>query len=70
MDNERFSEVIRHPMHRDLGVDAIASRDREGRLSMSVGERAINPAGMLHGGVIYLLCDVCAYAGLLSVLDS
>lgn len=38
-------------------------------MSVTIGENALNPGGRLHGGVIYLLCDVCAYGGLASLMD-
>jgi len=28
-----------------------------------------NPAGLLHGGLLYALCDVAAYCALLSIID-
>ncbi|WP_353247706.1 PaaI family thioesterase [Salinisphaera sp. T31B1] len=67
--NRRLEQVIAHPLHRHLGIDTIESDDGRARLSIVVGETTVNPAGVLHGGVLYLLCDVCAYAGLLSRLD-
>lgn len=70
MTDERLEAVIAHPLHRDLGIETIDSQEGGGRFEIVVGERAVNPAGAFHGGVLYLLCDVCAYAGLLSTLDA
>jgi len=64
----RLQKVMDLELHRFLGVSDLASHEGRGTLSFVVGSRTANPAGMLHGGVVYLLCDVCAYAGLLSVL--
>ena len=69
MMNERLKTVIRHPLHRHLGVNGIKSESGHGEIVLTITENAVNPAGFFHGGVIYLLCDVCAYGGLLSLLD-
>lgn len=67
--NERLNKIIQHPLHQSLGIESITSEDGTGAFSLKVNEHALNPGGMLHGGVLYLLCDVCAYAGLLSLMD-
>lgn len=64
----RLQSVVNHPLHQALGVRGIDSAEGEGRLEFVAEGLTINPAGMLHGGVIYTLADVCAYAGLLSRL--
>jgi len=56
-------------LHQYLGVARIASDQGRGSISIVVKESSMNPAGFLHGGVLYALCDVCAYAGLLSRLE-
>ncbi|MDA8138653.1 MAG: PaaI family thioesterase [Desulfobacteraceae bacterium] len=68
--NERVNQVQNLPLHRYLGVGEIDSADGKATFSVVVTERILNPAGALHGGVIYMFCDICAYAGLLSILDS
>ncbi len=65
---ERILQVIHHPLHRHLGVTDAHSENGQGSFTFTVGDATVNPAGALHGGVVYLLCDVCAYLGLLSVL--
>lgn len=67
--NSRIKKVQNLPLHKHLGVGHIESADGKGRFTISVTDQVLNPAGVLHGGVIYVLCDVCAYAGLLSILD-
>lgn len=67
--NQRVQKIIDHPLHQYLGVRSISSREGAGTLSIDVSKNVLNPAGAFHGGVIYILCDVCAYAGLLSLLD-
>lgn len=64
----RLDMVRNLPLHQYMGVTQLSAREGKGRLEFVVGENNINPAGVLHGGVIYTLCDVCAYAGLLSLL--
>lgn len=67
--NPRLQQVIDHPLHQHLGIRDIHAGDGEASFSVEVGPNALNPAGSFHGGVLYLLCDVCAYAGLLSRLE-
>jgi uncharacterized protein (TIGR00369 family) len=66
--NERLKAVIEHPLHKYLGISDVESKEGRGALTFTANEKFINPAGVLHGGVIYLLCDVCAYAGILSII--
>ncbi|MBY8964893.1 PaaI family thioesterase [Algiphilus sp.] len=66
---ERLELVRTLPLHQQLGMTEINSEEGRGDLRFEVQQNQLNPAGMLHGGVLYTLCDVCAYAGLLSVLD-
>ena len=66
----RIERVAAHPLHRQLGMRDVSSVAGCGALSITVDAHSLNPGGMLHGGVLYLLCDVCAYVGLLSRLDA
>lgn len=68
--DERLLKIIEHPLHKFLGVTSIKSESGKGKLSVKINEKTINPAGAFHGGVIYVLCDVCAYCGLLSLIDN
>ncbi len=68
--NPRLKKVIDHPLHQSLGITSIDAENGNGRFTITIGDSALNPFGALHGGVVYLLCDVCAYAGLLSVMES
>ena len=67
--NARLDRVRALPLHRDLGVQRITSDDGSATLHFTVTDYTVNPAGALHGGVLYTLCDVCAYAALLGVID-
>ena len=65
----RLRKVLDHPLHQFLGVADISSEDGQGEIRIKVGEELVNPAGLFHGGVVYVLSDVCAYAGLLNLLS-
>ncbi len=67
--NPRLRKVLDHPLHKFLGVADISSDDGRGEIRIKVSEELVNPAGLFHGGVVYVLSDVCAYAGLLSLLE-
>lgn len=65
---QRLDKIINHPLHVYLGVTGITSDQGRGAFDIVAKGPLINAAGVLHGGVVYALCDVCAYAGLLSLL--
>ena len=62
----RLAPLIDHPLHRLLGLEACRSHDGAGHLAITVSAINSSPAGGLHGGVVYLLTDVCAMLGLMS----
>jgi uncharacterized protein (TIGR00369 family) len=64
----RLQPLIDHPLHRLLGAQEWQSREGAGHLSIEVSALISSPAGGLHGGVVYLLSDVCAMVGLMSRL--
>jgi uncharacterized protein (TIGR00369 family) len=66
----RLQPLIDHPLGRLLGVHAFRSHAGEGHLALTVSALSSSPAGGLHGGVVYLLADVCAMVGLLSRLPA
>ena len=66
----RLQPLIDQPLHRLLGLQEIESRDGAGHLAIEVCAVKSSPAGGLHGGVVYLLSDVCAMVGLLSRLPA
>lgn len=55
-------------MHRFMGLQALDANEGTATMTVRGSGDAINPAGVLHGGVIYTLADVCAYAALVSLL--
>ena len=66
----RLAPLIDHPLPRLLGLEACRSHDGEGHLAITVSAINSSPAGGLHGGVVYLLSDVCAMVGLMSRLPA
>ena len=68
--SERLDKVRELPLHIYLGAEEITTELGNGRIRAIVNKNAVNPAGMLHGGTLYTLSDVCAYVGLLSILTS
>lgn len=66
--SDRLAAVRALPLHRDLGVTGIEAADGVATLCFTVNRYTVNPAGALHGGVLYTLCDVAAYSALLSRL--
>lgn len=55
-------------LHRHLGIGPIHAQHGHAHFEITVGEALLNPAGALHGGVIYSLCDVACYCALLTLL--
>lgn len=55
-------------MHVFMGLESLTAGEGKATMTLRVGGDAINPAGVLHGGVIYALADVCAYAALVSAI--
>lgn len=65
----RVRKAVDRELHKNLGMNPISSEDGVGIITIKLEEYALNPHGVFHGGIIYLICDVCAYFGLLSILD-
>ena len=69
MTNSRLAAVIQHPYHQYLGLTDFDSKNGRGKLRLMVSKKLINPAGALHGGVVYAVLDVVAYTALCSQLS-
>ena len=65
---QRIQLIKDNCFHQYIGIEEISSQSGEGLLSFTVGDSVLNPNGKLHGGIFYALSDVCAYAGLVSLL--
>lgn len=60
--------VLRHRFHRDCGL-TLVERDGDGAVCrFAVNDYTVNPAGMLHGGILYAMMDVTAYLAVLPTL--
>ncbi len=67
--NSKITDNLELPLHKQLGIESIQSESGQASFSITLNEHGLNPRGSLHGGIVYLLCDVCAYSALVSVLD-
>ena len=69
MNTAELDRVRQLPLHDSWGIRNIQSREGQSEVIVEVTEDMLNPADMLHGGLIYALCDVAAYTALLSQID-
>lgn len=65
---EVLPQVQALALHRHLGIGPIHAAHGRAHFEVRAGEALLNPAGSLHGGVIYTLCDVACYCALLTQL--
>ena len=69
MNQAELDRVRQLPLHYSWGIRDIQSQKGLSEVLVEVTEDMRNPAHMLHGGLIYALCDVAAYTALLSRID-
>ena len=69
MNQNELDKVRSWPLHHLWGVQSIHALDGRSEISVQVNESMSNPAGTMHGGLIYALTDVAAYTALLSVVE-
>ena len=69
MNQNELEKVRSWPLHHSWGVQSIHALDGRSEISVQVNESMSNPAGTMHGGLIYALTDVAAYTALLSVVE-
>lgn len=70
MQNLKLETVKAHPYHQYLDLEDFNSNEGTGSLTLKVSDKHINPAGVLHGGVVYSVLDVVSYIALLSKLTA
>ncbi len=58
------------PLNKFLGVTVGEYGNGNGEMRVRVNENIINPAGAVHGGVYYILCDMTATLAFSTALDS
>lgn len=61
----RVQAVLDIPLHRFLGMQLRDPDDPSSGIWFPVDSPTLNPAAMLHGGVIYTVLDVAAFLALL-----
>ena len=61
----RVQSVLDIPLHRFLGVSLADPDEPAAGIVFSVGDAAVNNAGVLHGGIVTALLDVACYLALL-----
>ena len=62
-------EYGRFPLGTYLSVTVDDERPGEAEASIDVGERHLNPNGVVHGGVVFTLVDTAMGRATMSVLD-
>jgi uncharacterized protein (TIGR00369 family) len=66
----RVRTVLDIALHRFLGIALLDPDNPAAGIGLSVGEAAVNNAGVLHGGIATALLDVASYLALLPHLGS
>lgn len=64
----RLEAVRQLPLHQALGLRSLQADAGEAELTFAADEPLLGPSGALHGGLLYVFCDVAAYAATLSLL--
>jgi uncharacterized protein (TIGR00369 family) len=65
---DRLDQVMGVPVISFLGVEVAEADDPAGGLRLSITDRAVNAAGVLHGGVVATLLDLASYLAVLPQL--
>jgi uncharacterized protein (TIGR00369 family) len=55
-------------LHQHLGLRLLEAQDGRSALELPVSSAVANPMNVLHGGILYTVCDVAAYAALVTLL--
>ena len=66
----RVQAVLDIPLHRFLEVSLRDERDASAGIRFPVGPATLNPAQLLHGGIVYALLDVASFLALLPSLSA
>lgn len=70
MDEARIAQILRHPLHRAMGLHDLQAEDGRAWFEVQVGADMVNAAGMLHGGIVYTLADLCCLAAVSTQLPA
>lgn len=68
MQHPHVAQVEALPYHRYLGLRVLESSEGRGKLELPITEANANAMNVLHGGVLYTVCDVASYLALVSLL--
>jgi uncharacterized protein (TIGR00369 family) len=68
MQHPQLALVRELPLHKHLGVRVLDSSDGQSLVELPVSAVSANPSNVLHGGIIYTVCDIAAYVALLTML--
>lgn len=64
-DLRAVEQVLALPLHRLLELHLVDPDDPAAGVALEVGEHSVNPAGVLHGGLVPLLLDVACFLAVL-----
>jgi uncharacterized protein (TIGR00369 family) len=69
MNQHELDKLKSFSLHLSWGLQSLQATEGRSNLIVHVSDEMMNPAGYMHGGIMYALCDVAAYSALLSVVD-
>lgn len=64
-----IEESLSIPFHRFLGIEVVSFGAGHGEIHMPVTDNVRNLTGAVHGGIYYVLCDICCTLAFLTVLS-
>jgi|SRR5690554_814967 len=62
--------ILGHPLHRACDLELVHSTDGRAEIRFAVNDFAVNPAGALHGGILYAMMDVACFFAVISQLQA
>ncbi|MDZ4760917.1 MAG: PaaI family thioesterase [Alphaproteobacteria bacterium] len=68
-NHPHFPPLMAFALHRFIGVDCVDAREGAARFTFVVTDAMLTPSGGLHAGFIYTVCDLAAYAALMTTLS-
>ncbi|MDX1804339.1 MAG: PaaI family thioesterase [Alcanivorax sp.] len=63
------AEVLAQPFHRACELALLEAGDGRSEIGFAVNEFTRNPAGVLHGGILYALLDVGCFLAVMTRLN-
>lgn len=62
--------LLAHPLHRYMGLESLEAADGRAAFEIVPGDVHVNLNGVLHGGIVYTLCDLAGFAALYTQLPA